>query len=198
MRSRLTSSGTWSPIVAASVPLRGEKTKVKALSKPISSTAATVSRKSSSVSPGKPTIRSVERDFRYGGTHLVDQPEEALAAVRASHRLQDSRGAGLERQVRVLADRSALRHRGDHRRAKVLRVRARESDPLDAFYRVTGAEQLAEVRPDVRQEVSAVRVDVLAEQRDLADAGAGKPSTSAITSPGRRLCSRPRTDGTMQ
>ena len=56
----VTSSGTWPPIVAASVPLRGEKTNVNALSNPISSTADTVSRKSSSVSPGKPTMRSVE------------------------------------------------------------------------------------------------------------------------------------------
>src|SRR6266516_1661698 len=59
MRSCFTSSGICSVIAAASVPARGEYTNVYALSKPTSSTADIVSRRSSSVSPGKPTIRSV-------------------------------------------------------------------------------------------------------------------------------------------
>src|SRR6266566_4600330 len=59
MRSCFTSSGICSVIAAASVPARGEYTNVYALSKPTPSTAEIVSRRSSSVSPGKPTIRSV-------------------------------------------------------------------------------------------------------------------------------------------
>src|SRR5512133_1265651 len=59
IRSRLTSSGIWSSITAASVPARGEYTNVNAPSKPTSSTTSSVSRKSVSVSPGKPTMRSV-------------------------------------------------------------------------------------------------------------------------------------------
>jgi hypothetical protein len=44
---------------AASVPRRGEKTKVKAPSYPTCSTTSRVSAKSASVSPGKPTMMSV-------------------------------------------------------------------------------------------------------------------------------------------
>ena len=55
-------------------------------------------------------------------------------------------------------------------RAEVLRVRAREADALDAVDGVARAQQLAELGVDVRQEVAAPRVDVLAEQRQLAHA----------------------------
>ena len=74
----------------------------------------------------------------------------------------------------VLADRVALGDRGDHRLAEVLRVRAREADALDPVDRVARAEQLAELGADLGREVAAPRVDVLAEQRDLLDAGAGE------------------------
>ena len=48
-------------------------------------------------------------------------------------------------------------------------------------------------------QVAAVGVDVLAEQRDLADAvGAPAAATSATSSSSGRLTSRPRVDGTMQ
>src|SRR5256714_14149448 len=50
-----------------------------------------------------------------GRAQLVDEPQITLARVRAAHRLQDPRRAGLERQVRLLADRAALGHRGDDR-----------------------------------------------------------------------------------
>ena len=45
-------------------------------------------------------------------------------------------------------------------------MRAREADPLDPFDGIDRAQQLREARADV----AAVRVDVLAEQRHLADA----------------------------
>src|SRR5918995_2720445 len=69
----------------------------------------------------------------------------------------------------VFADGLALGHRGDDRFAEILRVRAREADPLDAVDRVAGAEQLPELGAQIRRQVAAPRVDVLAEQRDLAD-----------------------------
>ena len=56
---RATSGGTASGSAAAAVPGRGEKTNVKAASNPAASTRCRVSSKSSSVSPGKPTMRSV-------------------------------------------------------------------------------------------------------------------------------------------
>ena len=58
-RSFLTCSGTWLSISAARVPRRGEYMKVYAAEKPTCRTSARVSSKSSSVSPGKPTIMSV-------------------------------------------------------------------------------------------------------------------------------------------
>ena len=96
---------------------------------------------------------------------LADEPQVALARVRPPHRLQDPARARLERQVRVLAHGGALGHRGDHVAAEVLRVRAREADPVDPVDGVDRAQQLGEARADV----AAVRVDVLAEQRHLAD-----------------------------
>ena len=73
--------------------------------------------------------------------------------------------------MRVLADRGTLGHRGDDVAAEVLRVRAREADPLDPGDGVDRAQELGEARADV----AAVRVDVLAEQRHLADALRGEP-----------------------
>ena len=70
--------------------------------------------------------------------------------------------------MHVLADRVALGYRGDHGLAEVLRVRAREANALDAVDRVARAQQLAELGVDLGREVAAPRVDVLAEQRDLA------------------------------
>ena len=110
-----------------------------------------------------------------------DEREVALAGVGASHRLQDARRAGLERQMDVLADRVALGDRGDHGLAEVLRVRAREADPLDSVDGVAGAEQLAELGADLGQQIAAPGVDVLAEQGDLFDAvraQAGSPRRS--------------------
>src|SRR5262245_7847329 len=71
--------------------------------------------------------------------------------------------------MRVLADGVALGHRGDHLAAEVLRMRAREPDAIDAVDGVAGSQELAELRLHVGQQVSAPRVDVLAEKRDLAD-----------------------------
>ena len=101
--------------------------------------------------------------------------------------------------MHVLADRLALGHRRDHRLAEVLRVRAREADPLDPVDRVAGAQQLAELRAQVGREVAAPRVHVLAEQRDLPHALAGEPRDLGddLARPAAD-CSRPRTEGTMQ
>ena len=83
--------------------------------------------------------------------------------------------------------------------AEVLRVRAREADPLDPVDGVAGAQKLARTRSRCRAQVAALRVDVLAEQRDLAHALAREARRPRRRSrPGRRLCSRPRTAGTMQ
>ena len=61
MRSAATSSGTVSSggSLVAGVPSRNEKMKVNASANPTSRTALSVSAKSSSVSPGNPTMTSV-------------------------------------------------------------------------------------------------------------------------------------------
>src|SRR5205823_7757694 len=56
-----------------------------------------------------------------------------------------------------------------------LRLRALQPDPLEPFDGIASPQQLAEVDPDLREQVAAVRVDVLAEQSDLAHAVAGEP-----------------------
>src|SRR5207253_5439231 len=60
-------------------------------------------------------------------------------------------------------------------RPEVLRVRAREADPLDPLDGVARAQELAELDPRVERQVAAVRVHVLAEERDLAYAVAREP-----------------------
>src|SRR3954451_21820181 len=102
---------------------------------------------------------------------LRHQPQVALARVRSPHRLEHPARAGLERQMRVLADRGALRHRSDDVAAEVLRMRAREADALDTGDRVDRPQKLRKARADV----AAVRVDVLAEKRHLADALGSEP-----------------------
>ena len=111
-----------------------------------------------------------EREVGNGCAHLPDELQVALAPVGSPHALQHPARAGLERQVGVLADRSALGHRPDDGLTEVLRMRAREADPLDAGDCVHGAQKLAELRLHVRHEIAAPRVDVLAEERHLAHA----------------------------
>ena len=77
--------------------------------------------------------------------------------------------------MRVLADGVALGHRGDHGHPEVLRVRAREANALDALDGVHRAQQLAELGANVGPEISPPRVDVLAQQRDLANAVVCEP-----------------------
>ena len=101
--------------------------------------------------------------------------EVALAVVRAPHRLEDPARAGLKRQVDVLADGVALGHGGDHGIAEVLRVRAREADPLDPLDRVAGAQELAELGLELGTQVASPGVHVLAEQRHLPHAVGGEP-----------------------
>ena len=117
----------------------------------------------------------VERDVGHVLADQRDAVHVALARVGAPHRLQDPRRAGLERQVDVLADRRQLGVGADHVLAHVLRMRARVADPAHAVERVELAEQLGE-RRSLGPQVAAVGVDVLAQQRELADAVGDQPA----------------------
>ena len=176
IRSRFTSSGTWSGMVGGLRPAaRREHEREGAVeadllddldrlrgSRPRSRRGSRRSGRSSA--RGRGSRRACRRRAR----------GSARASTCAASRFRIARRAGLERQVGVLADGGALGHRCDHVGPEVLRVRAREADPLDPVDRVDGAQQLGEPGADVRREVPAVRVHVLAEQRDLADAVGGE------------------------
>src|SRR5947207_11170125 len=60
-----------------------------------------------------------QREVRDGCAELGDEPQVALPRVRAAHRLEHACRPRLQRQVRVLADGLAFRHRRDHRGAEV-------------------------------------------------------------------------------
>src|SRR5712691_401861 len=74
----------------------------------------------------------------------------------------------------VLANGVALGDRRDDWRTEVLRMRAREADPLDPGHLVASAQELTELRSDVGCEVATPGVDVLAEERYLAHAAIGE------------------------
>ena len=145
----------------------------------------------------------VGRDRRIGHV-LADQRDAvqvALAVVGAAHRLEDPARSRLQRQVDVLADGLALGVGEQHVLPHVLGVRARVADPLDAVDRVDRAQQLREAVRLVAAplQVAAVAVDVLAEQRHLADPVGGQaPRPRRAARRAGRLCSRPRVEGTMQ
>ena len=115
---------------------------------------------------------------------LVELGEVPLGGVAPVHGGEDAVGAGLQRVVQVRADGGDVGHRGERLGAHVLRVRRREPDPADAVDVTGGAEQVGEQRtgagrgiavaPGRQLEVAPVAVDVLAEQRDLGDAGRGE------------------------
>ena len=117
-----------------------------------------------------------EGDAGDGRADPLDQAQVALGAVGAAHRLQHAGGAGLQRQVQVLADGLALGHGCDHVVAHVLRVRAGETDARDPVHRVQVAEQTAEPGSLPGGQVAPPGVDVLAQQRQLADAVGGQPA----------------------
>ena len=116
-----------------------------------------------------------QRKVRDGSSQTLDEPEVSVAIVRPAHRFQHTRRARLRGQVNVLAHARALRHRRDDGFAKVLRVWAREADPLDARYVVTRPKELAELRGQLGREIAAPGVDVLAEQGYLPHAALGEP-----------------------
>ena len=195
------SSETWSAIAAASVPPRGENTKVKAPSKPTSSTTATVSRKSL-VGLAREADDQVGRQREVGnrGAHVVDEREVPLARVRAAHRASGSAssrtgaaGARARTRRRTRPSRAITSGRKSFGCGLVKRIR---SIPSIASH---CAQELGEADARVRREVAAVRVHVLAEQRDLADALGGQRRRSRRRSrPAGATRSRPRTAGTMQ
>ena len=155
-------------MVAAGVPGRGEYWNMKAPSKRASRTTSSVASKSASVSPGNPTMMSVET-LRFG---MMLCAISSLARNRSACSPGASQpgcgGCRLQRQVELLAHRRRLRHRRGNVLLEVLRVGARVADAADPFDLADPAQQIGEQRlPAVQLEIATVRVDVLAEQRHL-------------------------------
>ena len=98
----------------------------------------------------------------------------------------------------VLADGVALDHRRDDGVAEVLRVRAREADPVDPLDRVACAQELAELGLELGRRSRPQELTFWPSSVTSLTPSAASRVTSATISPGRRLCSRPRTAGTMQ
>ncbi len=138
-------------------------------------TTSRVSWKSCSVSPGKPTIRSVVIAACGMAVRTLSRiDKEALGAVRAAHGPQHPVRTGLHRHVKGRADIRCLRHRLDDVVGELGRVRRGEPHPLQAVDAPACAQQLGERAAVARLigvgERDAVGVDVLPEQRHLEDA----------------------------
>ena len=98
----LTSCGVSSCSAAAGVPGRGLKMKLKLASKPTSSISFIILAKSSSVSPGKPTMKSLDSaSCGPDGAQLAHRALVFHGGVAALHRHQDAVAAVLHRQVQV-------------------------------------------------------------------------------------------------
>ncbi len=175
-------------------------------------TTSRVCSKSSSVSPGKPTMMSVVMAAsRHRLADPLDDAEVLRLPVGTPHRAQHRVGAGLQRHVQLRHHVRRLGHRRDDVVGELRGVRRGEPHPLQSLDLAARAQQLGERLPVA--ELHAVRVDVLAQQRHLADAladqrrgsrrgcrRAGGPSPCRAA-PGRCrtctcCCSRPRSTPT--
>jgi hypothetical protein len=74
-----------------------------------------VSRKSSSVSPGKPTMMSVEKWMSGMAVRMRATISRYFSRVQALHVPQHARRTGLHGQVQIARDVFMIAHRGDHR-----------------------------------------------------------------------------------
>ena len=129
---------------AAGVPGRGLKMKLKLSSKPTSSTSFIIRSKSSSVSPGKPTMKSLE--IAMPGPDRAQLADRALVferGVAALHRRQDAVAAVLHRQVQVVDELGDPAVGVDQALREFLRMAGRVADALDAGISATYSSSVA-------------------------------------------------------
>ena len=92
-----------SGIAAAGVSRRSEYLKMKAWSNSTSRASESVCWKSSSLSPGKPTMKSVESPMAgWTRAQFLDQAQVTLARVAAVHQLEDAVAPALDGDVGAL------------------------------------------------------------------------------------------------
>ena len=158
------------------MPGRGLYLNENAWAKPISSTSASVARKSL-VALARKADDEVgrERDVRTRPPQARDPAAVVVRAVAPVHRAKDAVRAGLHRQMQ---ERHQLRHvavRRDQLGAEIARMRGRVANPLQAIEVRERADQAGEIPVATIRSGAAVGVDVLPEQRDLARAGRDQP-----------------------
>ena len=117
----------------AAVPGRGEYLKANRPAKRTSRTSSRVCSKSSSVSPGKPTMRSVESaSSGRARRSCATRSRYSLPRVAPPHAAQHAVGARLHGQVQVGADVRVPPDLLHHPRREVARVGGDEAQPLHA------------------------------------------------------------------
>ena len=115
-------------------------------------------------------------DIGPGSADALDQPEIVGGRVAAVHRLQDAVGAGLHRQMQIGHQRRQVAMRGDQRVVHVARMAGGVAQPRQAGdFGEPGTASWPSPHSRAVRPLAVPGVDVLAEQRDLADAGGSKP-----------------------
>ena len=126
-----------------------------------------------SVSPGKPTMTSVEK-YMSGprGPERGDDLQVALAGVGPVHRPQDAVAARLHRQVHELAELGQAAVRGDQVGLEAAGMGGGEADAFESVDGVDAFEQLHKGGDpaDGRVLAAAIAGHDLAQERDLANA----------------------------
>ena len=112
-----------------------------------------------------------DRQVRNGRPRHRQLLQVPLGGIAAPHLRQRPVAPRLHREVEVLTHGVALRHRRDRLGPQVFRVGGGEANPIDTVDRVDRAQEIGELwTPLPGAQVAAVRVHVLAQQRDLGDA----------------------------
>src|SRR5688572_7442193 len=103
-----------------------------------------------------------ERAHWSGAKHTLDELELFLPRVTPVHPLQHPRGAGLHRQMNVLAHRLGVSHRSYHAVAEIIGVRTGEAKSPQPIHLSHRTQQVGEVVPAV-----VVRIHRLTEEYDF-------------------------------
>ena len=127
--------------------------------------------------------RRPERDARHAGTNPVQQRVVLLPRAGPLHAPEDGVGGMLERQIDVLADAVALRHRGQRFIADRRRIEVEQANPFDAVDRIQIAEESCQGGALVT--VVAVKRGVLRNEEQLLDTARGERARFADDGFGR-------------
>jgi len=106
-----------------------------------------------------------QHDVRHSLPQPVHQCQVPFVRIAAVHLCQNAVGAGLRRQVQVMADLGQFGKAADQFVRQILRVGSHHADAADALHFVHAAQELRERAG--RIQALAVGVDVLPQKRDF-------------------------------